>query len=153
VLFTQDIRGRLTSGGVNQVEKIQFYNDKEIRLVYTSTSNSEKISGGKVKFKNGYYYYTVIFPKETPAVVKSIDYKSLKVYFETGEDRYLHFGNYNNAGYYQLGGSKESGRFKVDFEGKSFAVEFGADARLLIKKNQDIKKEENSRKVRGVKVN
>ncbi len=151
-LFTQDVRERISSSGDDLVEKIQYYNDREIRLVYSSKSSSEKISGGKVKFKNGYYYYTVIIPKETPAVAKRIDSKALKVYFETGEDRYLVFRNFNKDPHYQLGGSKESGNFTVQFEGKTFVAETGGGTRLLFKKSEAVKKAENSRKVRGVKV-
>ena len=70
ILFTQAYRNRVTSKKQLNVERLQYYNDRNIELVYRSSSAHESISGGKVEFKNGYYIYTIEIKKNTPCVVK-----------------------------------------------------------------------------------
>lgn len=108
-----------------------------------------------MKFQDGYYYYTIIFPRKTPAKAEHLDDKRLKVFFEKGDDRFLVFGNadkVSSASKYQLFGNSGDEAFFVNFEGKSMEVTEGSNALLLMKKNVDIDVEEDKRKVKGVKV-
>ena len=129
---------------------MQFYNDREIIIEYRTTSKDEIVKGGKVNFKEGYYYYQIKFPKKTPAVAKNLDKDRLKVYFESGEDRYLVFGAEDK--FYTLLGNKKGNGFFVNFEGKDFKVIEGANAMLMIKKSDNVVVDVDKRKVKGVKV-
>jgi len=148
VYFNQSMRSRIQSGSEKNIEKIQFYNSDKIVLQLKTSSESKELKGGKVKFKDGYYYYTIKIPKETPAIAKHLDEDRLKVYFEEGDDRYLVFGK---DGYtYDLFGLNEGDGFYVNFEGKKMKVlEKG---NLMIKKKSDVKVSKKDRKVKGVKL-
>lgn len=148
VYFNDSMRTRIESGGDKNIEKIQFYNSDKIVLQLKTTSKSKELKGGKVKFKNGYYYYTIKIPKETPAIAKYLDSDKLKVYFEKGEDRYLIFGKSDHT--YDLLGRNESDGFYVNFEGKKMKVlEYG---NLMIRKKSDVKVSKKDRKVKGLKL-
>ncbi|WOI23405.1 hypothetical protein [Nonlabens ulvanivorans] len=151
IYFYQTTRDRVQSSSKDNIEKIQFFNDEKITIVYRTASRDESITGGKVKFEEGYYNYYITFPKKTPAVAKDLDEKRLKVYFESGEDKYLVFGKYDD-GKYGLYGISEDDGFYVNFEGKRFKVIEGKWAELIIKKNIKIDVESDKRKVKGVKV-
>lgn len=158
IYFYQSTRDRVQSTNKNNIENIQFFNDEGFSLVYKSQSKDESISGGKVKFQEGYYYYTIKFPKKTPAVAKHYNDEKLLVYFEPGKS--LTFGKYkeDNDKYGLWGFNKteraygrDVKRFYVSYEGKDFRV-YG-NPRLIIKKNIDVDVKEDKRKAKGVKVN
>jgi hypothetical protein len=153
-LFTSSMRASIQRTDKKRIEKVQFYNDRNIEIEYKSTKASEDIQGGKVVFKAGYYYYSVKIPKHTKAVAEQYDNERLKVHFDEGADNYLLFGDNNsdNDDYYQLYGYKEADGFYVDFEGKRFKVITGGQALLKIKKNYKEDREVKKRKVKGVKV-
>ncbi len=148
--FTTPLRKKLETN----INKIQFYNDIEIVLEYKTSVKNEQIKSGKVEFKEGYYYYYITIPKETFAVAKSLDKERLMVYFETGNDRFLVFGDNvkDNDDFYQLYGSTTGNAFYVVFEGKNFKVIKGANAKLQIKKNLKVNVNTDERKVKGVKI-
>jgi hypothetical protein len=153
-LFTESIRNTIQSSHLDRIEQVQFYNDRDIEIEYKTSSASDKIEGGKVKFIAGFYYYTIKFPKNTKAIAKHLDNNRLKVYFESGADRYLVFGDAadDSDPYYQLYGTNESGDFIVNFESKEFKVVKGDDALLKIKKKYKESSRKKTRKVKGVKV-
>jgi len=153
-LFTESIRKTVQRTNLDRIEKVQFYNDREIEIVYKTSEAKDIVEGGKVKFKAGYYYYFIKFPKHTKAQAKHIDNERLKVFFEVGEDRYLIFGDSGNDKdeYYQLYGNDLGDGFYVNFEGKKFKVINGGQALLKIKKNYKEKTITDKRKVKGVKV-
>lgn len=150
--FTQTTRNRLDAGGPNRIERLQYYNDRAIELLRVTMSQEDAIKGGKVQFKDGFYYYRVTIPKVTPAIAKNLEPNSLQVYFEQGSDRYLVFRNFNGE-FYQLGGESKRGSFYVSFEGREFEVVKGGDALLLIQKRQAVEEESKKRTVKGVKLN
>jgi hypothetical protein len=150
--FTHTTRERLNKRGADTVEKLQYFNDRTIRLLNVSAEPpQDRIKGGKVEFKDGIYYYRVNFPKRTPAIAKNLEPKALKVYFERGTDRYLIFRNFNGD-FYQLGGERKGDAFYVSFEGKEFKVEEGGSALLEIQKRHDIKEDSKRRTVSGVRI-
>jgi len=149
--LTQETRSRIQSSGTQNIENVQFYIDESIVIEFKTNSSEETISGGKVKFQDGYYYYTIVFPKNTPAIAEHLDGKRIKVFFENGSDRYLVFGQ-NDDNYYQLYGDNSSSEFYVNFEGKKMRVVQGENAYLLIKKNLEVNVDKESRKVKGIKV-
>lgn len=154
VYFTQAVRERIQSSDRKNIEKVQFFNDEKFILVHKTATKDENIKGGKVKFKNGYYYYYIKFPKRTPAIAKDFygyDKKRIKVYFEAGEDRFLTFGKYDKRNTYGLYGEKKKDGFYVKFEGKSFRLLTG-NPDLLIKKNLNIDIKSDKRRVKGVKL-
>ena len=154
IIFTNSMRERIQSENENDIEKVQFFNDEKIVLVYQTISRDKSIKGGSVKFKNGEYYYYIKIPKNTPAIAKHLDNERLKVYFENGKNSYLIFGdNYKDDDeYYQLYGNRKGVVLYVDFEGKSFKVTEGIHSKLIIKKNIDSNVKADKRKVRGVKI-
>jgi hypothetical protein len=149
--FTEDIRKTVERASTSRIEKVQFYNDREIEIVYKTADASDKIEGGKVKFEAGFYYYYINFPKYTKAQGKYRDKTRLNAYFEQGEDRYLQFVR-NSEDFYQLAGFQETDGFYVYFENKKFKVIEGDFARLMIKKNYKENTEVKKRTVKGVKV-
>lgn len=153
-LFTETIRNTIQTTDVNRIERVQFYNDRDIEIEYKTSSATDIIVGGKVKFIAGYYYYTIKFPKHTKAMAKHLDNNRLKVYFESGADRYLVFGDNTDDSdpYYQLYGFYDGGSFKVNFESKEFTVTKGSEALLKIKKKYKESSKKKTRKVKGVKV-
>jgi len=153
-LFTHSMRTSIQSTDKKRIEKVQFYNDRDIEIEYKSTKASEDIKGGKVIFKAGYYYYNIRFPKHTNAVAEQHDNERLRLHFDEGSDKYLIFGDNksDNDEYYQLYGFKEADGFYVDFEGKRFKVISGSNALLKIKKNYKEVRQVKKRKVKGVKV-
>ena len=151
-LFTQSYRERISGSARLNIEKIQYYNDRDIRLVYVSKIADETISGGKVEFKDGYYIYTIEIKRGTPCIGKasSMNSRSLKVYFE--QDNYLMFRNFRGDPHYQLAGERRDGVFQVKYEGKWFTTEEGGGARLLFVKNRTFEREEQRRRAKGLKV-
>lgn len=153
-LFTSSMRTSIQSKDKKRIEKVQFYNDRDIVIEYKSTEGSEDIKGGKVVFKAGYYYYSIKFPKHTKAVAEHYDNERLKLHFDEGNDKYLIFGDSKSDSdeYYQLYGFDEDDGFYVDFEGKRFKVVSGSKALLKIKKNYKEVRQVKKRKVPGVEV-
>lgn len=151
IYFTEYTRNRVQQSNTKNIEKIQFFNDTEISLVYKTSSGDEHIKGGKVKFQNGYYYYTISIPKKTPAIAEVLDEDRLKVYFESGENKFLVFGKTKNGRYGLYGFSEEDG-FYVNFEGKRFRVAEGSRSQLLIKEDIKSEVETDKRKVKGLKL-
>jgi hypothetical protein len=155
VYLNEGTRQRIQTNGTEKIEEVQFYNDREIKLVYKTVSTDEKISGGKVKLKDGYYYYYITIPKKTPALAEHLNERQIKVYFEQGVDRFLVFECFdrsNMGAYYQLSGKKTNDGFYVTFEGKSMKVIEGASALLLMRKNVNVKVKKESRTVKGMKL-
>lgn len=151
VLFTQSYRERVASTDKNNVEKLQYYNDRDIELVYRSSTADESIAGGKVKFEDGLYVYTIEIKRKTPCIAKWYDNdRALKILFE--RDQYLVFRNFNEDTHYQLGGKKNDGVFQVEYEGKWFTPEKGSTARLLFVENRETRREEETRRAKGLKV-
>lgn len=157
IYFTQSMRERVQRTNKKNIEKVQFFNDKKIVLVRKTTSEDEDITGGEVKFKDGFYYYYVTFPKKTPAIAKEYEQyldkenKYLKVYFESEANSYLPFGKYNDEQYGIYGIQKNDGLY-MDFEGKKFKMIEGKGVRLILNRNIDIDIKEKKRKVKGVRV-
>lgn len=149
-LFTQPHRERITSSPRMDVEKVQYYNDRDIRLVYKSKFGNETVSGGKVEFRDGYYIYTIEIKRMTPCVGKTHNANSMKIFFEEGN--YLMFRNFGDDPYYQLAGQKRSGTFLVRYENKWFVPEEGGDARLLFVQNRVLERKEEYRQAKGIKV-
>lgn len=153
IYFYQSTRERVQSTNKKNIENVQFFNHKKFSIVYKSESKDEDISGGKVKFQDGYYYYTIEFPKKTPAVAKHYDEKRLEVFFESGKS--LIFGKYRNGKYGPYGNTKKDSRgrdrFYVNYEGKDFRLI--GNPRLIIKRNIDVDVKSEKRKVKGVRVN
>jgi hypothetical protein len=151
--FTQEIRERVQSKNSKNIEKIQYYNHQKIVLVHKTLTEDENFTGGEVKFQDGYYYYTITFPFKTPAIAKELDDNRLKVFFESGADRYLTFGvGKNTKETYQLFGDAKDDGFYVNFEGKSFKVTNGSRALLIYKKNLNITEKADERTVKGVLI-
>ena len=150
--FTQSVKARVQRTSDANIEKVQFYNDKRIVLEYKTTARKDEVKGGKVTFKEGVYHYYIEIPENTHAVAKHVDETKMRVFFEDGEDRSLIFGTINGKEYYQLFGLYKNKKFTVEFEGRTFEIIEGSDAKLLIKKNLKIERETKVRKVKGVKV-
>lgn len=149
-LFTQPHRQRIAKSARMDVERIQYYNDRDIRLVYRSKFEDETITGGRVEFKDGYYVYTIDIKKMTPCVGKKVNERTLEIYFEEGN--FLVFKNFNDNPYYLLSGKRHDGVFLVRYEGKWFRPEEGSNARLLFVQDRVLERKENYRRAKGVLV-
>lgn len=151
IYFLHPTRVRIQNENRKNIEKVQFYIDRHITLVHKSVEKNEDITGGKIEFRDGYYFYYIQFPKKTPCLAEELDAERLKIYFEKGNNRYLVFVRMPDSEY-QLAGNRKGRGLYVNFEGKEFKVESGADARLQINKSDEADSKYDSRTVKGLKV-
>lgn len=160
-VFTQTMRSRVEDKNTSDLERLQFYNDKRIVLVYTTSTKDNSIKAGKIEFVDGIYRYYVEIPRLTPCIAEPYNKNVLKVFFEAGQDHYLLFEEKKDVeegmhksykGRYQLAISKQDDGIYVRFEGKKFRLVEGEGTVLLIDKNFRFEDDTERRKLKGVRV-
>lgn len=154
VHFTESIRTRIESSDDQAMEKVQFYNDQPIRLVYKSTSSNDAVKSGKVKFENGFYHYQIDIPKNTKAIAKESAQGELQIQFEDGSEKVMLFrySNHENEEIYELQVAQAKNGEFVKYDGKTMQLLRGSEAQLLIKKSLRKANEKERRKLKGVRV-
>jgi hypothetical protein len=150
VLFTQEYRERIEASDKDNAERLQYYIDRDIELVFRSESSEGAVEEGEAKLMDGLYVYTVSFKKGTPAIAEQDEERMLRVYFEP--DRFLYFRNFDGDTHYQLAGRLNNGDFQVKYEGQWLIPEKGAEARLLFIENRELTIQVNRRTVKGLRV-
>lgn len=152
--FTESTRLRIESAEDLTIDQVQFYNDAPIKLVYKSSSIDDKINRGKVKFKNGFYYYHINIPKHTKAVAKTDKVHEIQIFFEEGDHTYLTFENDQNktGELYQLNATQTDSGLFVNYDGKVMQITEGNEALLQIKKSLKNVREKKKRRAKGVKI-
>lgn len=152
--FTETTRLRLEKSKDLSIEKIQFYNDMAIQMVYRSTTKNDAVKSGKVKFKDGFYHYQIDIPKNTKAVAKKWDKNELQIHFEDGNDTYLTFKNnrHQNWELYQLEVNQSDNEKFVSYDGKNMQLTKGSNSLLKIKKSLKKEKKKDKKRVKGLRV-
>ena len=151
--FTHDKRNAVTSSNPKGVEKIQFYLDQDLTLMFVTSTVGEEIEGGKVTFEAGKYVWRVYFPKNTPCIATVLDEYRLKVSFEHGSSSYLVFGMGSDGKYYlyknSLGSNGTSG---VVYDGKFLEVSDGGNVALIIREIINENTTRENKVIKGIRV-
>lgn len=154
VYFSQGMRNTVKATGKTPKD-LQYYVDTDIELRRELTSDTVQITRGSVVFENGKYVHVIKLKKFTPGIC--INYKDsarLDIAFDDTDDKFLTFG-VNNATspssiYVIFADEWKNKRGKIIYEGKEFFISpSGADAQLMIKKNDKKLSEGKQRVMKG----
>ncbi|MGG9972283.1 hypothetical protein ACQ33O_10860 [Ferruginibacter sp. SUN002] len=151
--FTSDIRTAVENNH-QQLEKIQFYADRDIILTRELTTDETKVSSGKVKFENGHYTQIIKLKKNTPGVCTVVKNNIVGISFELGNNKHLIFSKPKNAKTDEPYRLQISSWLKetaiVEYEGKKFQVQAdGANAGIKIKTSLLKKEKTEEREMKG----
>lgn len=155
--FTEGIRNKVEARNI-EVDKLQFYIDRDVELRREVTSGNAKVTSGKVKFENGKFINIIILKEGTRGVCTKINDKELEIAFEVGENKSLVFGSSNDkdlsAIYHIYAQEWVKGRTgKITYDNESYYIQpEGARAQLMIQKSAVDKLEVKTRKMKGVKI-
>lgn len=155
--LTPQVRERIENNGVN-LNKLQFYIDRNIELKREVTKEEAKITKGNIKIENGKYINIIKLKKNTPGICSSTLTDKVQVSFENGENKSLTFGRTKSGGLYDPYKILAFEWFKngdgmIRYEGKSYRIDQGTDASVMIKSKFIRKSDEvKERKMEGVKI-
>lgn len=148
--FDKQIRDRAEGGNTSNLQKIQFYINTRIELEYTTSTQDNTITAGKVTFKEGNYHYYKYFLAGTPCVATDITPNSIVVRFAGDNSNQLKFVYDPGRNAYQLDWIPIE--YKVLFEGKYYKLNAGADCILTVKNKFKSKTQTNYQRIKGAKV-
>ena len=94
--FTPQIRTKVENAGIN-LNKIQFYVDRDMELKREITKEEASVTKGKVKIIDGKYINIIDLEKYTPGICSATFPDKILVSFETGENKALTFGKTRDA--------------------------------------------------------
>ena len=146
------------------IKQVQFYNSEEIVLARQLSKGELKVAEGKVRIENGKSIEEIIIPANTPGICELNDEKTLKVSFDTGDDKSIPFlverkGDIATSGSYFKIGAKKWERTargqqigKVDYQGQIYNLVRGANSRLMIDKSILNKVDRNTHVAKGRKL-
>lgn len=146
MFLTVDTKMQIEKAGID-IKKVQFYNSEEIVLARQLKNEELKVAEGKVRIENGKQIEEIIIPANTPGICELNDEKTLKVSFDTGDDRSVPFlverqGDVVVAGSYFKIGAKNWTRSnngnkvgQLDYQGKIYTLVRGSNSRLMIDKS------------------
>ena len=159
--FTVDVRNKVENKAI-QVDKLQYYVDRDVELRRELTSGEAKVISGKVRFENGKYIHIIRLKKYTAGVCTHIYKNSLDISFEMGDGKKLTFGVNDNApsnAVYQIYAEswidqtsyRRVGR--ITYDGHVYFIQpWGSDARLMINKSVVDKMQVDKRTMKGRKL-
>lgn len=161
--FTVQTKQEIENAGVD-LSQVQFYNSEEIILARQISKEEVKVAEGKVRIENGKNIEEIIIPANTPGVCEINDEKTLKVSFDTGEEKTIPFlverkNDIVVAGSYFKIGAKTWTRTDrgnkigtLDYQGQDYQLVRGADARLMIDKSVLNRVKRNTHVAKGRKL-
>lgn len=155
--FTAGIRSRVEANQ-QELEKIQFYTDRDIVLRRDLETGETKVTSGKVKMENGHSVNIITLPKNTPGVCTVVKSNIVGISFEPGDNHFLTFGKTKNAQandpYRILANDWVSDYGVINYDGKKYHIQSeGTNAALLIKTRLLKKYTVQERKMKGRTVN
>ena len=151
--FTPQHKKEIGDIGIG-LNKIQFYNDKKIKIERQINLQETRTAKGKVKIRDGKHFETIVFPAKTAGIY--IDTNSnencLNITFEQG--KYLVFCQFRSDHFYLSDGETAvaNNGSSITYGGEKWIVLQGADARLNFKRNHRRKQTSTKRRVSGVMV-
>lgn len=146
--FTQDVKDRIETGA-NRAADLQYYIDRRISLERITTNREDIVKGGKVKFVNGQYHYTVNMRRFTPGIAKNDSaMQGMRIFFEQGDSSYITFVREKQGNRYNLKPDTK----KLWYQGKEFTLKEGGGTLLLIRKNSKTKLQRSGHRAKGLKV-
>ena len=152
IYFTQNFRKEIEDVGF-ELEKVQFYNDREIVLKRTLTSEDQELEKGKITFEKGKQIEIISIPANTAGICIDKTDTWLKIKFEKGSNRQFTFLR-SPTGSYQISDGrafiKQGGQ--VLYSDKKYNLSTGYAAKLRVKKKKVNKQEVDRKKVKGIKV-
>jgi len=154
IAFTKSLKQRLEHDNVD-LTKVQFYVDQKLTLRRTMGSEKGKVQSGVIIFDNGQYINELEIPAYTPCVCEHVNGDMLKISFDA-PGKTLEFGAlYNNNNFILNGTNWHNGTVDVEYDNQTYQVSCGcnnaAEARLVVRRNQVYKKDNNAKVVAGRK--
>ena len=135
-----------------EMKSLQFYVSEDIILRKgDKESPAKETDEGTLKIKKSKSMEEIVIKAGTPCVVERlVDGNRLTVKFEDGPNKYLVFGNVNNAkGYYTLQAETwlKSGIGRVNYGDEYYWVNKGGRSALLLFKMKKLEENEKQQKV------
>jgi hypothetical protein len=151
VPLTDEILGDF--GGEESIEGLQYYTSTKITLYGENASSSNKVFAGQATTSNKITSNKIVLSRSTPGIAiahyRAVDNRwVLQVAFEEGSDNFLYFGKVGEL-YVLLYQDGVNNRIKYGGVWYTVPYDDNKPPYLLIKKNANLIKENNSRKVRG----
>jgi len=153
IVFTQDLRNSIEVKRLD-LNKVQFYNSDEIVLRRELSRDSAMLAMGELKFEKGQIIDEVVIKRETPGTCEKYDKKSISIAFEEGEGKLIRFVKEEKSNTYVLYMVPDAQNYgTLDFDSLRFYVrKGGANAKLLIKKDEKYIDEYNQTILKGKTV-
>ena len=156
IAFTKSLKDRLDHDGVN-ITKIQFYIDQKLTLRRVMGSEKGVVQSGVILFDNGQYVNELVIPAYTPGVCEVATGDDLKISFDAPGKTFEFGALYNNNNFILVGTNWHNGLVDILYDNQTYQVQCecnnAAEARLMVRKNQTFKKDNNARVVAGRKIN
>jgi len=154
--FTAAIREKVENKSI-ALNKLQYYNDRNIELRRELSSGEAKVSSGKIMFINGKYINVVLLKKFTPGVCTNFYDDAMYISFEIGDNKVLKFivpAEHTGNDIYHIsmdGVVNNSGQ--ITYDNKLYYIQpKGTNAKLMIKKTITDKLRLDKRVMKGRKV-
>jgi hypothetical protein len=158
--FTSEIRSKLEADTI-QLNKLQFYVDRDVELRREVSSADMKVTSGQIKYVSGKYVQIIMLKKFTPGVCSKVNKNSLEINFEVGDGKTLTFGvtGVSTPGeIYRLFAnrwiSQDAGKIgEIKYDNQTYYIQpNGEGARLMIKKSVIANLKVDTKTMGGVKV-
>ena len=156
--FTSDVRNKIESKNID-LKKLQYYIDNDVVLSREISSDTARVTAGRVVFQNGKYYETIILRANTKGVCTGVYPNRLNLAFETGNNKNITFTIPQIIGsqdVYQMVNEDIYGNAStiIKYEGQIYNLvpKNGYLPRLMIRKRLVEKEDRIDRVMKGVKV-
>lgn len=152
LLFTEQNREHLDAQGLD-IERVQFYTDKEIVMRRKMESKETKVSNGEIRQIDGERTQEIRIPRGTPGIVDQVEAEKIWLAFEDCKGCELRFYK-NSFDTYQVDADDWiEKRGQIKYNGKTFyMIPPHNDALLMVKKREIYKPNKNSRVAKGVRI-
>jgi hypothetical protein len=157
ITFTKSLKQRLDRDGID-LKRVQFYVDQKLVLRRAMGSEKGVVKSGVIVFDNGQYMNELVIPAYTPGVCESVNGDDMKISFDV-PGKSIEFGAlYANNNFILIGTNWHNGTVDLTYDNQLYQVSCGtcnnvADAKLVVRKNQTFKKDENAKILAGRRVN
>lgn len=138
--FTSQVE-RETGLNKQQLGQVQFYNSSPIVLYRELSRNTTEVVSGQVKIVDGKQIEEIVIPSNTPGVLVSSGSDRLGVSFESGQDRFLVFGQnkHRSGAYTVLAKNWKNNLGSVEYDGKEYNITTQSAATYLMINMQKLK--------------
>ncbi len=156
IAFTKSLKDRLDHDNID-ITKVQFYIDQKLTLRRVMGSEKGAVKSGVIVFDNGQYINEIVIPAYTPGVCERISGDALKISFDAPGKTMEFAALYNNNNFILVGSNWHNGTVDIEYDNQTYQVSCSCgsatDARLVVRRNQAFKKDNNAKMVAGRKVN